>query len=59
MTNAHRECMYRYFVRTCRFVDAYDKGLDARIAAWAAKQYPGHRTVPETILRDFYQAHKD
>ncbi|KAF9494263.1 hypothetical protein BDN71DRAFT_1483126 [Pleurotus eryngii] len=37
---------------TCslRFMDAYRKGLDSAEAAWAAKKYHGHRTIPENIL---------
>jgi hypothetical protein len=31
-------------------MDAYRKGLNGSQAAWAAKKYRGHRTVPDDIL---------
>lgn len=36
---------------------AYQKGLSGKQAAWAAKKYHGHRTVPETIMQEFDAAH--
>ncbi|KAL1659549.1 hypothetical protein GGF50DRAFT_130934 [Schizophyllum commune] len=47
----------RHFARRAwKFIDAYRKGSDGRIAAWAAKKYHGHRTLPEGILREFSTA---
>ncbi|RDB19555.1 hypothetical protein Hypma_013355 [Hypsizygus marmoreus] len=42
--------MRRFATRSLRFMDAYRKGLTGSQAAWAAKKYRGHRTIPETIL---------
>jgi hypothetical protein len=33
-------------------MDAYHKGLNGKQAAWAAKQYRGHRVLPATLLED-------
>jgi hypothetical protein len=38
-------------------MDAYRKGLDGKQAAWAAKRYHGHRTVSESILAEYDEAH--
>jgi len=35
-----------------RFLDAYEKNLTGKQAAWAAKKYRGHRTLPGTILSE-------
>ena len=35
-----------YSVRVERFLNAYQNGLDGKEAAWAAKKYRGHRTLP-------------
>jgi hypothetical protein len=32
-------------------MEAYRRGLDGVEAAWAQKQYRGHRSVPESILK--------
>ncbi|KAF9491682.1 hypothetical protein BDN71DRAFT_1397958, partial [Pleurotus eryngii] len=40
----------RFATRSLRFMDAYRKGLDGAEAAWAAKKYRSHRTIPENIL---------
>jgi hypothetical protein len=32
-------------------MDAYAKGLNGKEAAWAAKQYRGHRVIPESVLK--------
>lgn len=37
-------------------MDAYRKGLNGRQAAWAAKKYQGHRTIPDTILAELEKA---
>ncbi|KAJ7052810.1 hypothetical protein C8F01DRAFT_997464, partial [Mycena amicta] len=39
--------------RSIRFMDAYRKGLDGSQAAWAARKYSGHRTLPPEA---FFQA---
>jgi hypothetical protein len=31
-------------------MDAYDRGLNGRQAAWAARKYRGHRVSPQNIL---------
>ena len=35
-----------------RFADAYRKGLNGRQAAWAAKRYRSHRTIPPEAILD-------
>ena len=35
----------RFFQKAWRYMDAYKKGLDARQAAVAAKQYKSHRKI--------------
>jgi hypothetical protein len=37
-------------------MDAYNKGLNGKQAAWAAKKYRGHRVIPEQILEDLSKA---
>ncbi|OAX31650.1 hypothetical protein K503DRAFT_698454 [Rhizopogon vinicolor AM-OR11-026] len=49
--------IHRFSIRACRFMDAYEKGLNRNQAAWASKKYRGHRVLPESILRDFDRAH--
>ncbi|KXN89124.1 hypothetical protein AN958_06325 [Leucoagaricus sp. SymC.cos] len=44
--------MRKFSIRALRFTDAYSKGLDGRQAAWAVRKYRGHRTLPESILRE-------
>ena len=44
--------LHRYFIRSQRFMDAYQKGLNGQQAAWAAKRYRGHRVLPDTIMHD-------
>ena len=46
----------RFATRAFRFMDAYWKGLNGQQAAWAGKQYRGHRVVPTTILDDLARA---
>ncbi|CAL1697595.1 unnamed protein product [Somion occarium] len=42
--------MRRFYTRSHRFMDAYRKGLTGKQAAWATKQYHGHRVLPNSIL---------
>ena len=42
--------------RSRRFMDAYEKGLNGREAAWAASKYRGHRIIPETLMADMEKA---
>ena len=52
--------MFRFWVRSLRFMDAYECGLDGQFAAWAAKQYSGHRTLPpELLAQDIEEAIKN
>lgn len=34
-------------------MNAYRLNLNGRQAAWVAKKYRGHRTIPMSILREF------
>jgi hypothetical protein len=45
--------LYRFATRSCRFMDAYSQGLNGRQAAWAAKKFRGHRTIPASLLKDY------
>ena len=38
---------------------AYCLGLNGTQAAWAAKKYQGHRTIPDDILAQFDNAHQN
>jgi hypothetical protein len=42
----------RFAIRSRRFMDAYQKGLNGRQAAWATKKYRGHRVLPSSILAE-------
>ncbi|KAJ7109762.1 hypothetical protein C8R43DRAFT_904598 [Mycena crocata] len=42
--------MRRFARRSRRFMDAYQKGLDGKWAAWANKRYHGHRMLPEALM---------
>ncbi|KAG1753178.1 hypothetical protein EDB19DRAFT_1627163, partial [Suillus lakei] len=42
-----------FSIRSVRFIDAYQKGLDGMQAAWAIKKYRGHRVLPESIMKEF------
>ncbi|KAJ7873565.1 hypothetical protein B0H13DRAFT_1586849, partial [Mycena leptocephala] len=42
--------------RSMRFMDAYQKGLDGPLAAWAARNYPGHRVNPDSLMNDMEAA---
>ncbi|KAJ7150702.1 hypothetical protein C8R46DRAFT_914613, partial [Mycena filopes] len=46
----------RFANRSMRFMDAYAKGLTGPQAAWAARKYSGHRTVPERLMDDMEAA---
>ena len=37
-------------------MDAYEKGLSGKQAAWASKKYRGHRVLPDTILNELEKA---
>jgi hypothetical protein len=37
-------------------VDAYNKGLDGKWAAWANKKYRGHRVLPDNLMKDLEEA---
>ncbi len=42
----------RYTRRSVRFMDAYQRGLDGKQAAWANKKYRGHRVLPDSLMKD-------
>ncbi|KAF8578935.1 hypothetical protein K439DRAFT_1648626 [Ramaria rubella] len=44
--------MWHFACRSCCFMDGYWLGLNGKQAAWAAKHYCSHRTLPESIMRD-------
>ena len=44
--------LHRYFIRSQRFMDAYQKELNGRQAAWAAKHHCGHHVLTDTIMHD-------
>jgi hypothetical protein len=37
-------------------MDAYEKELSGKQAAWASRKYRGHRVLPETIMRELAKA---
>jgi hypothetical protein len=39
-------------------MNTYHIGLNGTQAAWAAKKYQGHRTIPGDILAKFDKAHE-
>ena len=44
----------RNFARkSWRYMDAYDKGLEGRMAEWAVKKYKSHRRLPDNINEFF------
>ncbi|KAH7930139.1 hypothetical protein BV22DRAFT_1079400 [Leucogyrophana mollusca] len=47
------QTMRKFAIRSRRFIDAYQKGLNGKQAAWAVKKYRGHRVLPDSILCDF------
>ena len=44
--------MQKFAIRSRRFMDAYERGLNGRQAAWAARKYKGHRVVPAGIMEE-------
>ncbi|KAF7329468.1 hypothetical protein MKEN_00209100 [Mycena kentingensis (nom. inval.)] len=46
------DSMRRFANRAMRFMDAYMKGLTGSQAAWAARKYRGHRTLPPDMIMD-------
>jgi hypothetical protein len=45
--------LYFSFARcSLRFMDCYRRGLTPKQTIWANKKYHGHRTLPESIVRD-------
>ena len=46
------QMMRKFATRSRRFIDAYDRGLDGKQAAWAARKYRGHRVLPQNILEE-------
>ncbi|KAG2069159.1 hypothetical protein BDR04DRAFT_1022347, partial [Suillus decipiens] len=49
--------MRRFAVRSARFIDAYQKGLNGVQAAWAIKKYRGHCVLPPSIMQEFDDVH--
>ncbi|KAJ7025316.1 hypothetical protein C8F04DRAFT_967980, partial [Mycena alexandri] len=43
---------FRYANRALRFLDAYREGLDGKGAAYATKEYRGHRTLPKNLYKE-------
>jgi hypothetical protein len=50
--------MRKFTTRSCRFMDAYDHGLNGRQAAWAAHKYKGHRILPQNIVLEELELEK-
>jgi hypothetical protein len=46
----------RFAIRSRRFIDAYAHGLNGRQAAWEARKYHIHRTIPDSVLEDLDKA---
>jgi len=38
-------------------MDAYDKGLEGRMAEWAVKKYKSHRRLPDNINEFFIKSY--
>ena len=48
----------RKFARkSWRYMDAYDKGLEGRMAEWAVKKYKSHRRLPDNINEFFIKSY--
>ncbi|KIK72914.1 hypothetical protein PAXRUDRAFT_179652, partial [Paxillus rubicundulus Ve08.2h10] len=45
-----------FVTRSLCFIDAYWKGLNGKQAAYAARKYHGHRTLPLSIFDDLEKA---
>ena len=50
--NDSSDILARFSARSCCFMDAYEKGLNGKQAAWASKKFRGHRVLPESIFCD-------
>ncbi|KAJ8589880.1 hypothetical protein M405DRAFT_737872, partial [Rhizopogon salebrosus TDB-379] len=50
------EQMRKYACHSRRFMNAYQKGLTGKQAAWATKKYRGHRVLPDSILAELEEA---
>jgi hypothetical protein len=37
-------------------MDAYERGLNGKQAAWASKKYQGHWMLPESIMAELNKA---
>ena len=48
---------FRFSIRSARFIDGYQKGLNGTQAAWAIRKYRGHRVLPEYIMKEFDDSH--
>lgn len=48
-----QDTMRRFCNRTFRFLDAYDRGLSAKAAAWCVKKQKGHRSISEAVMKEF------
>jgi hypothetical protein len=46
----------RYVRRSRGFMNAYQRGLTGKQAAWATKKYRGHRVLPDSILMELEEA---
>ena len=46
------QMMRKFATRSRRFMDAYDRGLNGKQAAWAARKYKGHRVLPLNIFEE-------
>ncbi|KAJ8588420.1 hypothetical protein M405DRAFT_793093 [Rhizopogon salebrosus TDB-379] len=42
----------RFSNRASRFLDGYQRGLNGKQATWANERYRGHRTLPDSILKE-------
>ncbi|KAH7902981.1 hypothetical protein BJ138DRAFT_1021288 [Hygrophoropsis aurantiaca] len=40
---------FRFAIRSHRFIDVYQRGLNGTQVAWAVKKYKGHRVLPEHL----------
>jgi hypothetical protein len=44
--------MRKFANRSLRFMNAYERGLNGRQAAWASRKYRGHRVLPNDIMEE-------
>jgi len=47
--------MRKFATRSRRFLDAYDRGLNGKQAAWAARKYRGHQVLPHNIMEELWK----